>query len=753
MSTPELRAVLLTGARRWVLGGRVQGVGFRPFVYRMAHRHGVRGWVRNLTGQVEVVAQGSAEELTRFGAALIAEAPPLAKPEVLSEEPVAPQPVQNFTIGESRRDDSARITVPPDYFACDDCLAELRDPHNRRYRYPFINCTQCGPRYTLIRALPYDRSRTTMGAFLMCPRCSAEYNDPMDRRFHAEPIACPECGPSLAFRCGRSTATGDAALEACADAVRSGKLVAVKGVGGYHIVCDASSESAVARLRERKGRPDKPLAVMFPIDEHLRSVRRAVKLDAQAEAQLRDPMRPIVLLPRRARCTLARGIAPGVAELGAMLPYSPLHHLLLDALGMPVVATSGNVSGEPVLTDNAEAHQRLAPVVDAFLHHDRPIARPADDPVFRLIAGKPRPIRLGRGCAPLEIELPFELKHPTLALGGHLKDTVALGWKRQCIVSPHLGDMEAPRSLALLAQVASDLQKLYGVKAEQLACDAHPHYASTRLAMRLGLPVKRVWHHRAHASALAGETDARAERLVFAWDGSGFGEDGTLWGGEALLGVPGHWRRVASFRPFSLLGGDRAAREPWRSGLALCWEAGVKPPWENETVALLRHAWERSVNCPRTSSAGRLFDAAAALAGLITHASFEGQAPMQLEALCTGSGEAVALPLAERADGLLVTDWQPLIEPLRDAGTELAARAALFHASLARAVLDQARAVRERFGVKRLGLSGGVFQNRVLCEAVARLARAQGFELALPQKLPANDAALSFGQLVEVSVS
>jgi hydrogenase maturation protein HypF len=728
-------------ARKWLFGGRVQGVGFRPFVYRTAHRYRVEGWVRNRAGTVEVLAQGRPDALLSFGDALLAEAPPLARPQKLADARVEPRPLRGFAILESRADALAHVGVPPDYFACDACLAELRDPTNRRHRYPFINCTECGPRYTLIRGLPYDRARTTMAGFPMCARCAAEYSDPLDRRFHAEPVACPECGPQLAFREGpASPLAGEAALAACVAALAAGKVVAVKGIGGYHLMCDAASSAAVAALRSRKRRPHKPLAVMFPRDAELG--------DNAHRAALLDPVRPIVLLPKRETPAVAPEVAPGCAEVGAMLPYSPLHHLLLEDFGAPLVATSANLSGEPVLTDDSEVEARLAHVADAFLHHNRPIARPADDPVYRVVLGKARPMRLGRGNAPLEIDLPFRLPRPVLALGGHMKNTVALGWERRAVVSPHLGDMDAPRSLALLERVAGDLQNLYGVRAEAIACDAHPGYGTTRLAASWGLPVTRVFHHRAHASALAGEFPREGDWLVFAWDGAGYGEDGTLWGGEALLGRPGAWRRAATLRPFSLPGGERAAREPWRSALSLCWEAGRR--WNEcpQDAALLRSAWERGLNCPRTSSAGRLFDAAAALLGLVPRASFEAQAPMALEAAAAGDAPAVRLPLREH-DGLRLSDWEPLLDLLMDDGLSVGERAAAFHATLAAAALDQARAMREAHGVSRIGLTGGVFQNRLLCERVARLAGEEGFEVFLPERVPCNDAGLSLGQLIE----
>ena len=739
--------------RRWLLGGRVQGVGFRPFVYRVACRHHIRGWVRNLTGRVEILGQGEDEALQQFEQALLAEAPPLARPVMIEEANVQEPPLHGFSILASRPGAAAQVAVPPDYFACDDCLAEMRNPRDRRYRYPFINCTQCGPRYTLIDQLPYDRARTTMRGFTLCARCAAEYADPGDRRFHAEPTACPDCGPSVTFVSSTTSASREPAIAACIAALRAGEVVAVKGVGGYHLLCDARNPTAVAALRLRKSRPHKPLAIMFPA-QAWEALGQVVHLDAEAEAQLRDPMRPVVLLPRKSTSELVPGIAPDCPDIGVMLPYSPLHHLLLDGFGAPVVATSGNVSGEPVLTDNAEAEAHLGCVADAFLHHDRPIARPADDSVFRVIAGKARPVRLGRGCAPLELELPCELARPTLALGAHLKNTIALGWGRRAVVSPHLGDMDAPRSVQLLEQLTEDFQRLYGVRAEAIACDAHPDYATSRLAKHFKLPVTRVFHHRAHASAVAGEFGG-GDWLVFTWDGSGYGEDGTLWGGEALLGTAGNWRRVGSLRPFVLIGGERAAFEPWRCALALCWEAGLGWSAPVTDIGLVRGAWERAVNCPPSSSAGRLFDGAAALLGLVSRASFEAQGPMALEAACSTAssktGDPVALPLYQRADGLWISDWQPMIERLLESHRSVAEQAAMVHATLAAAILDQAQALRSAHGVSRIGLAGGVFQNRFLCEQVAALAEANGFDWHIPQALPCNDAAISFGQLVEAS--
>jgi len=742
-------------ARRLVLTGRVQGVGFRPFVYRTALDLGLTGWVRNDTGKVRVLAQGPEPQLDRFEDLLVRSAPPLARPVLSSSSAVPAEPLTDFSILASEAQGAPEIHVPPDLFTCDDCLAELMDPAERRHGYPFINCTQCGPRYTLITALPYDRTNTSMAGFPLCEACRAEYESPADRRFHAQPLACSECGPSLCFEQGTRTVTGnEQALSATLRALHDGGIVAVKGVGGYHLVCDASNASAVATLRRRKHRPHKPLAVMFPLRgaDGLDSVREHATPDARECAALTDPARPIVLVRRRSGSPLAPELAPGLAELGAFLPYSPLHHRLLDAFGAPLVATSGNLSGEPVIIDNDEATRRLGAVCDAFLQHDRPIERPADDPVVRVIAGEPRLIRPGRGIAPIEFDAPAGSGvGPLLAVGGHMKNTVALSWDGRIVVSPHVGELDSPRSRSIFYKVINDLQHLYNVQCELIACDLHPGYASTRWARDSGLPLLRVQHHRAHASALAGEHPGVSRWLVFAWDGVGLGEDGELWGGEALFGAPGRWRRVAGFRPFTLTGGDRAGREPWRSAAAVMWEAGHR--WEPGLPGLdiATAAWRSGMNAHRSSAAGRLFDAAAALVLERYTASFEGQGPMELEALACEGGEAVPMPLRPDGNGLLRSDWSALLPVLGDRSVPPQERASIFHESMARALLDQALRISESGAVQAVGLSGGVFQNRYLSERVATLLGEHGLDVRMHRQVPSNDGGLCYGQAIEAA--
>jgi hydrogenase maturation protein HypF len=753
-TTPAVSASNIA-ARRWRIGGRVQGVGFRPFVFRLAHRFELTGWVRNHGGEVEIFAEGPADHLRVFGDDLLAKAPPAAAPQLLDVQPACGESGGDFRILASTRGADAGIHVPADLFTCDECLTELHDPRARRYRYPFINCTQCGPRYTLIREMPYDRANTTLDGFTLCRDCAAEYADPHDRRFHAEPLACAACGPVLDWHDRHCEVRGnEAALAAAVASLRGGLIIAVRGVGGYHLLCDARNEDAVAHLRRRKGRPAKPLAVMVPWRgrDGLDYARTLSQLSPLESAALRAAPRPIVLAVRSAHAALAASIAPNLGEVGLMLPYSPLHHLLLEDFGSALVATSGNLSGEPVLTEPEEARRRLAHVADGFLHHDRPISRPADDPVVRVVAGAARSLRLGRGTAPLELGLPRRISTPTLAVGAYLKTTVALAWNDRAVVSPHIGELASPRGREVFAQVAHDLQRLYGVRAECIAYDAHPGFPNSRWARDSGLPTHSVWHHHAHASAVAGEYPGDTPLLCFTWDGMGLGPDNTLWGGEALLGAPGAWTRVASFRPFRPPGGERAARQPWRSALALCWECGQRwPEGESLGVDLLRTAWEGGMNARATTSVGRLLDAAAALLGVCLNMSYEGQAPIQLEAVSGPAEAAVVLPAARDPNGIWRSDWAPLLPMLLDTRVDPAVRAAVLHASLAHTVCEQARAVREHTGVSRVGLSGGVFQNRILCEQAQSLLSAAGFEVLIPRRLPVNDAAISFGQLIEAA--
>lgn len=741
-------------ARQIIITGRVQGVGFRPFVSRLAHQHKLSGWVRNRAGQVEIWVQGSVKNLALFEQQLISNAPPLAQPDHSVTRIVTAVDFDTFTILPSVVGDVSQAHIPPDYFTCDECLAEMRDKTQRRYRYPFINCTQCGPRYTLIKQLPYDRPNTSMADFPLCPECRKDYENPLDRRFHAQPLACPACGPTLGFRQSGMADINDneAAIKATVAALQAGLIVAVKGIVGYHLLCSATSEAVVLTLRLRKQRRFKPLAVMLPWsgEDGLDQVRHYTEATATELAQLTDPSRPIVLIKKCLNTDLAEAVAPGMHELGIMLPYSPLHHLLLQDYHAPLIATSANISGEPVLTEAEQVETRLGHIADAFLHHNRPILRPADDSVYRVIAGKPQAIRIGRGMAPLEFTLPFSLDCPMLAVGGQMKNTIALAWDKRVVISPHIGDLGSPRSQQVFEQTIADLIRLYGLTVKQCVCDAHPDYSASRWAERSGFTVHKVFHHHAHAAALAAEHQVTQTMLVFTWDGTGYGEDGTIWGGEGLLGKPGNWQRVSSFKSFRLPGGEKAGREPWRSALALCWQQGDDWPECPVEAGLLKQAWQKQINSPLSSSVGRLFDAAAALTGIVQQADFDGHAPMWLEAAGSGIASAgIDLPLTCNADGLWLSDWAPLLAMLRNQQLTLLKRSGCFHASLAMALVKQAKQIRTKHPFISVGLTGGVFQNRLLTDYVTLLLQAEGFTVCLPKQLPGNDAGISFGQIIE----
>lgn len=740
-------------AIHYVLTGHIQGVGFRPFVYRIAIEQKIVGWVENRIGHVVIHAEGKTENLHNFERALIEQAPALARPRLSEAKETAPGDFQQFRIRNSTDTTaSSSIYILTDLALCDSCRDELTDPLDRRFHYPFINCTKCGPRYTLIRQLPYDRANTTMAEFALCADCQREYEETTDRRFHAEPIACPACGPQLSYQQPCSEIHNpEQALIACVASLRQGALVAVKGIGGYHLLCDARNDEAIQRLRDRKQRPHKPLAVMM----NEAQLEAHVEVSAIQRQLLLSPVHPISLLNKKPCSDLSKSIAPGLREIGIILPYSPLHYLLIEMFAGPLVATSANISGEPVLTQRDEVTKLLSPVADAFLHHNRHIQRPADDPVYRIIQNKPRPLRLGRGNAPLELTLPFRLKQPLLAVGGHMKNSIALAWDERIVISPHIGELDSLRSQQAFEQVINDLQELYQVQAQQIVCDAHPGYGSSRWAQRTGLPVHHVYHHHAHAACLCGEFPEHNHWLVFCWDGVGLGVDQSLWGGEALLGNRGCWQRAASFRPFHLPGGEKVGREPWRSAAALSWEAAFGWQSNQPESALLYQAWQNKLNCPPTSSVGRLFDATAALTGLVTHSSYEAQGPMLLEALANqGQSEAIELPLQQDALGIWRTDWSPLLPMLTNNNLDITTRARCFHESLAQALLQQAIALREIESRHTsnpfvVGLSGGVFQNRLLTERVIHLLETSDFRCYLPERVPINDAGLCYGQVME----
>ena len=595
------------------LKGAVQGVGVRPCVYRLAQDLSLRGWVINNSSGVEIEVEGKVQLLEEFLLRLQTEKPPLAH--IYSQEIEYLEEVgyEDFEIRESKEEGKKEVLIQPDIATCQWCLKELFDPKDRRYMYPFINCTYCGPRFTIIERLPYDRPNTTMKAFPMCPQCKKEYEDPRNRRFHAQPVACPSCGPSLSLitKDGELLAEGEESIKATLQALKEGKIVAVKGIGGFHLMCDATREEPVRTLRERKRRKEKPFAVMFRDMEQLLLYAEPTELE---KALLLSPERPIVLI--RSKGGLAPSVAPGLKRIVAFLPYSPLHHIILHSLDFPVVATSGNLSDEPIVKDNQEAIERLSPLADLLLLHNRDIKRRCDASVVKVIGGLPTPIRRSRGYTPMPIRLPFKLKRKVLALGGMLKNTFAIGFEDMVILSQHVGDIENIETLKSFEDMVFDLMSLYEFEPELLVCDLHPRYETTRWAkefsQRKGIPLLQVQHHFAHVLSCMGERGIEGKVLGIAWDGTGYGEDGSLWGGEFLVCDYKGYERAFYFRPFRLIGGERAVKEPRRVALSLLFELyredatgmSLEPvrSFREEDLKNLYIAWSKGINSPYSSS-------------------------------------------------------------------------------------------------------------------------------------------------------
>ncbi len=736
--------------------GAVQGVGFRPTVYRLARDLGLGGWIRNSGAGVDMELEGAATLLEQFLQRLPEELPPLAAVRSLDTREVPLQGEAEFCIRASLNEAEPTVLVLPDLAPCPACLREVDDPKDRRYRYPFANCTLCGPRFSILRELPYDRAATTMAGFAMCPDCRSEYEDPRDRRFHAQPVACPRCGPRLALwdPQGRTRALTEEALRQAAEALRQGQILALKGLGGFQLLVDARYEAAVARLRQRKGRETKPLALMVP---DLEWANRLCRVTSVEQGLLTSQAAPIVLMARGENCPVAPGVAPGMPRVGVMLPSTPLHYLLMQDLGFPVVATSGNFSDEPLCTDEQQALRRLGSLADLFLVHDRPIARPVDDSVVQVVAGAPQVLRCARGYAPLPLPLPVgkSASADILAVGGHMKGTVALTVGGEVVVSQHLGDLDTLPSRRNFQVTIDSLCRLYRFHPKQVACDLHPDYASTMHARNLGLPLVPVQHHEAHLYAGMLEAGLEPPVLGVSWDGTGFGPDGTVWGGEFFVVRAEGCRRVAHLRAFRLPGIAIAVREPRRAALGVLHVldprlgfAGVAPieSFEAQELIILRAMLGRGIHSPWTSSAGRLFEATAALLGLRQRNLFEGQAAMELEACLDGqlpSGQPIPLNLVE-GDPLQL-DWVPfmrhLLEGIRS-GRPQALMAGDFHLAMAGAI----RAVALRMGLPKVVLSGGCFQNRALTETTVSMLRQEGFQPFWHKVLPPNDGGLAAGQ-------
>ena len=741
--------------------GAVQGVGFRPFVFRLATELELSGWINNTGAGVTIEVEGQAERLREFRRRLETEKPVHSALYSMEVSELDPAGYASFEIRESEGG-AKRAVILPDLATCEPCRAELFDPADRRHRYPFINCTNCGPRFSIIEALPYDRPNTTMKRFEMCPACQAEYEDPADRRFHAQPNACPVCGPHVALwdNQGSVVAAREEAIRQACDRVRNGEIVAAKGIGGFLLLVDARNDGAVKRLRRLKDREEKPFALMFPT---LAQLEEQCQVPEAEKRLLLSAASPIVLLPRlsTAPSVIARAVAPGNPYLGVMLPYAPLLLLIMSELGFPVVATSGNLKDEPICVDEREALGRLGAMVDCFLVHNRPIVRPIDDSIVRLLAGREAIMRRARGYAPLPLTL-SDTGATVLAVGAHLKNTVALAAGPQIVLSQHLGDLETPEALDGFEKAVSALEDMYQASPEMVACDLHPGYESTRYARRLDAPVIAVQHHYAHVLACMAENEVEGPALGVSWDGTGYGLDGTIWGGEFLDVDEASFSRAAHLRTFPLPGGEQAVREPRRSAMGVLFELfgagafGMRDlapvqAFSEADLRLLEGALSRGINSPRTSSAGRLFDAASSLLALRQRNSFEGQAAMELEFACAevlaDDGYSFELCRREAPDKSILIDWGPaindLIEDIR-AGTDPGLMAARFHNGLTEAVV----AVAKEIGREKVVLSGGCFQNRYLAERTISRLTQEGFRPYWHQRFPPNDGGISLGQAV-----
>ncbi|MET9100789.1 carbamoyltransferase HypF [Streptomyces antibioticus] len=760
--------------RRIVVRGVVQGVGFRPYLYGLATELALVGHVTNTPEGVVAEVEGAAGAVTRFCDRIAVQAPPLARVESVHHEEVPATGGDAFTILASRTEGPARTLVSPDTATCADCLAELADPTDRRHRHPFVNCTHCGPRFTIVTGLPYDRAHTTMAGFPMCADCAREYADPADRRFHAQPVACPHCGPRLRLvGADGGETSGDAVAHARALLAR-GAILAVKGLGGYHLACDAANGAAVGLLRRRKARGGKPFAVMArSVDD----IHGLVRTGPEERRLLEDAARPIVLLRRRpgaaAGGAYAEAVAPGSPDLGVMLPYTPLHHLLLGLPGDPegprlLVMTSGNVSGEPIVTDDTEALERLAHLADAWLTHDRAIHVPCDDSVVRVCDGEPLVLRRSRGYAPLPLTLPLPVG-PALAVGGDLKNAFCLGAGDRAWLSGHIGDMDDLGTQRAFAHAVGQLESITGVRPERLAADRHPGYRSARWADRnaAGRPVVRVQHHHAHVAAAMAEHGLDGSRPVIgvAFDGTGHGDDGAVWGGEFLLADYDGFTRFAALADVPLPGGDAAVRRPYRMALSHLRAAGLARSADLPCTAacpadelrLLEQQLERNLNCVPTSSMGRLFDAVSSLAGVCHRSGYEAQAAVELEgaALRAPTGDTVAYTFALRPGRDTVrADPAPVLAAIVDdlragAGPELVA--ARFHRAVAGLVHRICGRARERHGLDTVALTGGVFANTLLSSACSAALRADGFTVLRHHRVPPGDGGLALGQLMVAS--
>ncbi len=734
------------------LTGAVQGVGFRPFIYNLAKRYSIKGYVINDTHGVIIEAEGEEKNLNSFLISINREKPPLAH--IFSQE-IEEQQIKgykDFEIRKSTQKGKKDVFILPDISTCEECFNELNDPKNRRYRYPFINCTNCGPRFTIIEKLPYDRPNTTMKKFKMCPECESEYKNPRDRRFHAQPNACPVCGPyiTLYTKDKKLIAEKEGALKITVELLGEGNILAIKGIGGFHLVCDATDENAIGKLRERKRRGEKPFAVMF---KDIEQVKNYAEITGFEEVLILSPERPIVIVKKRENTELSEQVAPYLDRIGVFLPYSPLHYLLLNDFGKPLVMTSANLSDEPIVKDNDEAFEKLSIFTDYILVHNRDIKNRVDDSVVRVVDKKISFIRRSRGYAPLPVKLPFKLRRKVLAVGGHLKNTVTIGIDDKAFLSQHIGDLETVDACRNFEEVIYNLFNLYDFKPDVLVSDLHPRYYSTKWAeefsKRESVKLIKVQHHYAHALSVMAENQVKDEKVFsVCWDGTGYGEDGNLWGGEFLIADYKNYKRVSHFLYFKLIGGERAVKEPRRVALSILFEIFGKAlpdiptlkAFKEKEIELLYKIWERGTNSPLSSSVGRLFDAVASILDIRQVLSYEGQSGMIMENFYDWKVKD-HYPFEINK----TVNWKPVFISLIEDKSNLEVKISRFINTLAHIVLE----IYKKYGEGlKLGLSGGVFQNRPLTEKILKLSEKEKIHILFHRKVPSNDGGLSLGQLV-----
>ncbi|MDJ0601433.1 MAG: carbamoyltransferase HypF [Crocosphaera sp.] len=738
-----------------IIKGAVQGVGFRPFIYRLATELNLKGWVNNSASGVFIEVEGTPTILEQFLARIPQEKPPISQINSLESSWLDPVDYTSFKIRHSSSGEKTAIVLP-DLSTCSDCLQEVFAPNNRRYLYPFTNCTNCGPRYTIIEELPYDRPHTTMKSFTMCESCQAEYENPLDRRFHAQPNACPLCGPRLQLwdQKGEILAQENDALNLSINALKEGKILALKGLGGFQLLVNGRNRESVQQLRQRKHRPHKPFALMY---SSLEAIKQDCEINELEEQLLTSPQAPIVLLKRKNHLHLSPEITPNNPYLGVMLPSTPLHHLLLHNLDFPIVATSGNLAGEPICIDEKEALNRLKNIADLFLVHNRPILRPVDDSVVRVMAERDMIIRRARGYAPFPITLNTHSLTNILAVGGHLKNTIAILKNNQVFISQHIGDLSTAEALKSFNQVMESLKGLYDFEPEIIVCDAHPDYLSSQYAKGQNLPIITVQHHYAHVLSCLANNNLNAPVLGVAWDGTGYGQDQTIWGGEFLLVRDNNYERIAHFRPFKLPGGDKAVKDPRRIALSILSEVlgdtnQIKLPFletiESKELNLVKQMLSRNLNTPIISSVGRLFDGVAAMIGMCQNITFEGQGAMALEYAIDELKTEKTYPYQIKGINYpLIIDWQLIIEGIIEDNLQKISKqeiAAKFHNTLVEIIID----IAQKSHKKNIILTGGCFQNKYLTERAILRLRQEKFAPFWHHTVPPNDGGIALGQIM-----